>query len=179
MDLDELLDCSQALAMQPPMYGENVIVITNGGGIGVLSSDSAEFHGIPLKTAPADLQAAFYKCMPSYGSPKNPVDITGGTGAKGYEDAIEIALQSDWVGAIAVLYCQSSMTVPIIIAESVCKIVAKFPGNKKPVACCFVGGEECNDAAKKLGESSIPSYDTPKKTMCALSTLRQLAKFNL
>jgi len=40
MDLDEMLDCSQALAMQPPMKGENTLVITNGGGIGVLSSDA-------------------------------------------------------------------------------------------------------------------------------------------
>ena len=56
MDLDELLDCSQALSLQPPMLGDNIIVITNGGGIGVLSSDAAEFHGIPLKAAPKDLQ---------------------------------------------------------------------------------------------------------------------------
>ena len=59
MDLDELLDSAQALSMQPTMKGENVVVITNGGGIGVLSSDSAEAHGIPLHPAPKDLQVCF------------------------------------------------------------------------------------------------------------------------
>ena len=77
-DLDDLLNKSQALAMQPVLKGDNIVIITNGGGIGVLGSDAAERHGVPLKPAPAELQAEFRKFMPDFGSPKNPVDITGG-----------------------------------------------------------------------------------------------------
>ncbi|MEI8191167.1 MAG: CoA-binding protein, partial [candidate division NC10 bacterium] len=87
-DLDDLLNKSQALAMQPPLKGDNVVIITNGGGIGVLGTDAAERHGIPLKTVPADVQAVFRKFMPNFGSPKNPVDITGGSGVAGCEGAI-------------------------------------------------------------------------------------------
>ena len=54
-DLDDMLNKSQALAMQPPLKGDNVVIITNGGGIGVLGSDAAERHGIPLKAAPAEI----------------------------------------------------------------------------------------------------------------------------
>ena len=177
MDLDELLDCSQALAMQPPMKGDNILVITNGGGIGVLSSDAAEAHGVPLSAAPKDLQDLLYKCMPSFGSPKNPVDITGSAGDKGYEDSIEIALKHDWVSGIAILYCETAVTKPNSIAEAVIRGVNKVPGVKKPIVACFVGGQECIDAGKILAEASIPLYDNPAKAMAAMSALRQTAKF--
>ena len=180
MDLDEMLDCSQALAMQPPMRGENTLIITNGGGIGVLSSDAAEAHGIPLSAAPKDLQDELYKCMPSFGSPKNPVDITGGAGAKGYEDCIEIALKHPWVNSIAVLYCETATTKPAEIADAIKRGIEKVPEEKKgkPVVACFVGGIECQEAGKKLAaECSVPLYDNPRKALCALSALRKVAIF--
>jgi len=177
MDLDELLDCSQALAMQPPMPGENIIVITNGGGIGVLATDAAEFHGVPLKAAPKDLQDALYTCMPSFGSPKNPVDITGGSGAKGYEDSLAIALAHDWVSGVAVLYCETAVTKPADITAAIRAGIARVPENKKPVICCYVGGELCRSEATKLAEFKVPMFDNPKKVMCALSALHQVAKF--
>ena len=177
MDLDELLDCSQALSMQPPMKGDNILVITNGGGIGVLSSDAAEAHGVPLSAAPKDLQDALYKCMPSFGSPKNPVDITGSAGDKGYEDSIEIALKHEWVSGIAILYCETAVTKPDAIAAAIIRGVNKVPDAKKPIVACFVGGQECLDAGKTLSDASIPLYDNPAKAMAALSALRQTAKF--
>eukprot|EP00727_Mastigamoeba_balamuthi_P007593 m51a1_g3454 acetyl-CoA synthetase (718) ;mRNA; r:683478-685943 len=177
MDLDEMLDSSRALACQPPMLGDNIVVITNGGGIGVLSTDSAEAHGIPLKTAPKDLQEKFYKCMPSYGSPKNPVDITGGSGAQGYTDALNVALESDWVSGVAILYCEVAVTKAQDVADAVMRSVHAHPNNKKPIVGCFVGGQDSVDACFEMGKHNIPIYDNPKKTMCALAALRQYAKF--
>jgi acetyltransferase len=177
-DLDEFLDRSTALSMQPPMRrGENILVITNGGGVGVLSSDSAEFYGIPLHTAPADLQTELRKSMPDFGSPKNPVDITGGNGAKGYEMAVETALKSDWVHGIAILYCETAVTKPMEIADSLIKTIQAFPVKDKPIAACLVGGELCVAASKKLMEAGIPSFDAPSKTMGALAALREVARF--
>jgi len=175
-NLEELLVMSQTLGMQPPMMGKNVLVITNGGGIGVLSSDAAEVAGVPLNTAPKDLQDQLYKCMPSFGSPKNPVDITGGTGAKGYEDSIAIALRHEWVHGLAVLYCETGVTNPLEIAQSIERAVSGakgFGGEAKPVVCCFVGGQRSVDAAFYLMDKSIPVFTEPKSTMSAIGALRR------
>jgi acetyl coenzyme A synthetase (ADP forming)-like protein len=176
-DLDELLDRSQALATQPPMKGDNILVVTNGGGIGVLSSDAAEVYGVPLKTAPAELQEKFRKCMPDFGSPKNPVDITGGAGSAGYESAIEVALKADWVDGVAVLYCETAVTKPDEIAASIKKAVLGAGVKDKPVVVCFVGGTECQKAGDVLMEANIPVYYNPAKAMSALAALRAVAKF--
>jgi len=177
MNLEELIGDSIALSMQPTMKGENIVVITNGGGIGVLSSDSAEFHGVPLKSAPKDLQDAFYACMPSFGSPKNPVDITGGSGFKGYEDCLEIALKHEWVSGVALLYCETAVTKANEIADAIVRGVNKVPNSGKPVVACFVGGEECTKCNVILEKASIPLYDDPEKAMAALSALHQAAVF--
>jgi len=118
--------------------------------------------------------------MPDFGSPKNPVDITGGAGAKGYEDCIEIALKHSWVDAIAILYCETATTKPSEIADAIRKGIEKAPEEKKnkPLVACFVGGIECQNAGKKLAEEcSVPLYDNPKKALCALSALRKVAIF--
>ncbi|HMN12438.1 MAG TPA: CoA-binding protein, partial [Bellilinea sp.] len=63
-DLNNLFDRTQTLSLQPPMKGDNVVIITNGGGVGVLATDSAEKCGIPLKFAPEDVQTELKKHMP-------------------------------------------------------------------------------------------------------------------
>jgi acetate---CoA ligase (ADP-forming) len=177
-DLDDMLNKSQALAMQPPLKGDNVVIITNGGGIGVLGSDAAERHGIPLKPAPAEAQAEFRKFMPDFGSPKNPVDITGGSGVAGYEGAIEVALKSPWVHGIGVFYCETAVTKATEIADAVIRTIQKSGVTDKPVIACFVGGAGSVEASKVLLDASIPYYDCPNKTFAAFAALRQSARFS-
>ncbi len=55
-DLSNLFDRTLALSLQPPLRKENLLIITNGGGVGVLATDAAERYGIPLKFAPTDVQ---------------------------------------------------------------------------------------------------------------------------
>ena len=55
-DLDDLFDKVLALSIQPPMKGDNLLVLTNGGGVGVLATDAAERYGLPLHFAPDDVQ---------------------------------------------------------------------------------------------------------------------------
>jgi len=177
-DLDDMLNKSQALAMQPPLKGDNVVIITNGGGIGVLGTDAAERHGIPLKTAPADVQAEFRKFMPDFGSPKNPVDITGGSGVAGYEGAIETALKCPWVNGIGVFYCETAVTKATEIADALLKKVKESGVTDKPVIACFVGGAGSVEAGKVLLDASVPYFDCPNKAMAAFAALRQSARFS-
>lgn len=46
--LQELLDSSLALALMPPARGPNMVVVTNGGGSGLLAADEFERRGSPL-----------------------------------------------------------------------------------------------------------------------------------
>ena len=124
-DLDDLFDRTLALSLQPPMRGENLLVLTNGGGVGVLATDSAEKAGIPLHFAPQDVQDELKKHMPEFGSAKNPVDLTGMAGNDWYHDTVNFAYAHPWVDGLVVLYCETAMTDPFEIAKSIHAAVAE------------------------------------------------------
>ena len=175
-NLDALFDETMALALQPPMRGDNLLIITNGGGVGVLATDAAEKYGIPLKNAPDDLKLKMYKHMPEFGNPRNPVDLTGMADRKEYEDSIKDALKDKWVDGLVILFCETSFTDPQNIAEGIHKAI-KESGENKPVAVSFIGGERSVKAGQWLIEQGIPYYNSPHSAVRAISALRTYGEF--
>ena len=172
-DLNNLFDRTQALSLQPPMRGDNLLIITNGGGVGVLATDSAERYGLPLRFAPPDVQAELKKHMPEFGSAKNPVDLTGMAGEELYEESIRFSIAHPWVDGLAVLYCETAMTDPLGIAKAIKAAVEASGVTDKPVAVSFIGGEKSDAAMKWLLEHGIPAYDAPDVAINALAALRE------
>ena len=172
-DLNDLFDRSLALSLQPPMRGDNLIVLTNGGGVGVLATDSAEHFGLPLKFAPADLQAELRKSMPEFGSAKNPVDLTGMAGRDWYYQSVKACLTHPWVNGLVILYCETSLTVPTDIADAIRKAIIDSGTKDKPVTVAFIGGKPSAKAMKELMENGIPAYEVPDKAVSAMVALNE------
>lgn len=175
-DLNDLFDCTLVLSLQPPMKGDNMLILTNGGGVGVLATDSAEKFGIPLKFAPAELQAEMKKHMPEFGSAKNPVDLTGMAGNDWYYDSVRYALTDKWVDGLVVLYCETAITVPMDIAQSIKKAVDDAGMKEKPITISYVGGARSDEAIAWLVENGIPAFNAPDLAVSAMATLREYAK---
>ena len=175
-NLNALFDETMALALQPPMMGDNLLIITNGGGVGVLATDAAEKYKIPLKDAPDDLKLLMRKHMPEFGSPKNPVDLTGMADRVNYEGSIKDALKHPWVDGLVVLYCETSFTDPMNIVKGIYNSI-KESGVKKPVTVSLVGGERSIKAGQWLIENRVPYYSSPHAAVRAIAALRQHGKF--
>ena len=180
-DLNNLFDRTLALSLQPPLKGENLLVITNGGGVGVLATDAAEKYGVPLHFAPQDVQAELKKHMPEFGSAKNPVDLTGMAGNDWYYQSIKFAYAHPWTQGLVALYCETAMTNPLEIAEAIKKaveaaITADASLKDRPVAVSFVGGTRCEKAMQWLVENGIPAYPAPDQAMNAMAALSEYAR---
>ena len=175
-DLNSLFDRSLALSLQPPMRGDNLLVLTNGGGVGVLATDSAEKLGLPLGSAPADLQAGLRRYMPEYGSARNPVDLTGMADKERYYGAVKTCLTHPWVDGLVIIFCETSLTVPVEVARSIRQAIADSKASDKPVAIAVVGGERSTEAMHWLISQDIPAYEVPDKAVSAVAALREYAK---
>ncbi len=175
-DLDNLFDRTLALSLQPRMQGDNLLIITNGGGVGVLATDAAERYGLPLKFAPVDVQNELKKHMPEFGSAKNPVDLTGMAGNDWYHDSVKFAFAHDWVDGLAVLYCETAMTNPMEIAQGIKAAIDESGVKGKPVTVSFVGGERSAEAMTWLVENGIPAYGAPDLAVNAIAALREYAR---
>ncbi len=175
-DLDDLFDKVLSLSLQPPMKGDNLLVLTNGGGVGVLATDAAERYGLPLQFAPEDVQAELRKHMPDYGSAKNPVDMTGMAGNEWYYETTNFALKHHWTDGLVVLYCETAITDPQQIAEAIKRAIDDANIKDKPVAVSFVGGEKSDKAIRWLVDNGIPSYGAPDRAINAVATQREYAR---
>ncbi len=175
-DLSDLFDCTLALSLEPPLRGDNLLILTNGGGVGVLATDSAEKEGVPLKFAPQSVQDELKKHMPSFGSAKNPVDLTGMAGNDWYHDTTKFSFAHDWVDGLVVLYCETAITNPMEIAQSIYNAVMETGITDKPITVSFVGGERSDAAMQWLVEHGIPAYNAPDLAMRAMGILREYAR---
>lgn len=174
-DLDNLFDRTLGLSSQPPMKGDNLLVLTNGGGVGVLATDAAERFGVPLKFAPEDVQAEMKKHMPEFGSAKNPVDMTGMAGNDWYYETVKFAISNKWTDGLVILYCETSITNPPEIAESIKRAIDDSKVKNKPVTVSFVGGEKSDDAIAWLNEHGIPAFFAPDVAVNVIAALREYA----
>jgi len=172
-DLNDFFDSTLALSLQPTMKGDNLLILTNGGGVGVLATDAAEKYGLPLKFAPAEVQEEMKKHMPDFGSAKNPVDMTGMAGNEWYYEATKSAFAYPWVDGLVVLYCQTAITNPAEIAEAIHRGIKDAGVTDKPVTISFVGGEECDKAMAWLVEQGLPAYNAPDLAVKSIVNLRK------
>ncbi len=172
----ELFNWAVALAKAPLPEGENVLIITNGGGAGVMATDAASECGLRLMDVPADLAERLRKYMPPFGSTLNPVDLTGMATREWYEGALRTALEDPRVHAVVVLYCHTAITSPEDVADG---LISAYRASRarKPVVAAFIGGIECERAYQKLTEAGIPAYASPEEAVSALGAIYRYARY--
>ncbi|WP_323089750.1 acetate--CoA ligase family protein [Allobaculum sp. JKK-2023] len=175
----EFLDDALALGLMPPLRGDNIVMITNGGGSGLLSCDHFERRGLPLKELKEISPLLFGKIrnyMPMFGSPLNPVDISGTATPIQYRGAVSQALRDPNVDCVYVSICPTAVTDVNEVADQVIEVWNKNKGSNKPVVMECQGGKECHDIILKLRDAGIPAYPTAEQAVNAIVALREYGK---
>jgi acetyltransferase len=110
-DLDEAVTIAAVLTTNPMPRGDRVAVLTVSGGAGIWGADTVALQGLQVPELSAPIQAEIGKLMPSYGSARNPIDVTAqGAHAGGLQKSIDLLDASDEVDAILVVLSLSSDT---------------------------------------------------------------------
>jgi acyl-CoA synthetase (NDP forming) len=110
-DLDEAVTIAAVLTTSPLPKGERVAVITVSGGAGIWAADAVSAQGLQVPELSDGVQATIRSMIPSYGSPRNPIDITAqAVHSGGLQKTIELLDRSDEVDAILVVISMSSET---------------------------------------------------------------------
>lgn len=173
--LEDGFDKALALSLQPPLKGDNIVVVTNGGGAGVLASDYAELYGIPLKDIPEDLREEVRKLIPPFGSPNNPIDLTGNAYRDDYIRVLETVFRHEWVDGVVAIYVHAAITDPVDIADGIAEVWKRH--SDKPLTVCMIGGREVAVANSWLRDNGIPVYPTPRRAVKAMAALRQYGHY--
>ncbi|MBR0793276.1 acetate--CoA ligase family protein [Bradyrhizobium manausense] len=108
-DLDEALTIAAVLVSNPLPKGDRVAVVTTSGGAGIWGADAVALQGLQVPELSRSIQTEIGKLMPSYGTARNPIDVTAqGVTSGGLQKSVDLLTISDDVDAILVVLSLSS-----------------------------------------------------------------------
>ncbi len=166
--VEQLLDLMRAFSSQPIPSGKNIAILTNAGGLGILTADACQYNDLSLSSFCDDTLEKLRQELPAAASIYNPVDVLGDASAHLYGSALEIIMDDPGVDGVILLTSPQAMTD----VKSIAKVVAeKCSGCDKPILCSFVGGTRILEGENILNENGIPNYPFPERAVVCMSSL--------
>jgi acetyltransferase len=156
--LQEAFNWCKFLADSPIPKGRSTVIITNGGGVGVMATDACEKYKVDLFDDAVATKEIFGSVTPDFGSTKNPIDITGQALAHHYDGGLGAALRDDRINAVIALYCQTADFDRTTYVNMIMKNVKEYREGGKPIVFSLVGGEEVENCIRELRRSGAPVF---------------------
>ncbi|MCA8933649.1 MAG: bifunctional acetate--CoA ligase family protein/GNAT family N-acetyltransferase, partial [Rhodospirillaceae bacterium] len=165
-DLDELFDAVETLAMGLKLQGDRLAIVTNGGGIGVLATESLVDSGGNVAEIAPETTEKLNTVLPPTWSHGNPIDIIGDATGKRYSDALDIVLEDPNQDAVLVLNCPAAVADSLEAAHALIENLKRK--GRVPVLTSWVGAGAAVEARRMFATNHIPTYETPGKAARAV-----------
>lgn len=178
-ELDELFSAAEILARHPSLTGERLVVLTNGGGAGVLATDRLGDLGGTLARLSEGTRSALDAVLPATWSHGNPVDIIGDADSARYAAALKIVLASDDTDAILVMNCPTALASSTDVAERVTAVIERHKTagrGTKAVIANWLGDEAGREARSLFARKGIGSFATPAEAVDGFMHLVRYAR---
>jgi acetyltransferase len=176
-NMTEAFEWSKFLANNPLPAGENTVIITNGGGAGVMATDACEKYDIILYDDSNHLKTIFSPATPEFGSTKNPIDITGQAKAEDYVKAFNAALHDPEIHSVIGVFCESSLFTHKDLDMAVEQNYRQFKAAGKPIVFCLLGGETVDEYARESRRKNIPVYNDVYEGVAALGAMYSYKRY--
>jgi len=162
--IEELFDCAELMAKQPHPRGSRLAILTNGGGPGVMATDTLARYGQEPAPLDPETMQALDSFLPPFWSRGNPIDILGDASAERFRRALEVCFNSKNLDGVLVILAPQALTDPLSVAET---LAAAMQDRRYPVFACWMGGKRILTAVNVLNAAGIPTYDTPERAVRA------------
>lgn len=170
--VEELFDLARGLASQPLPRGRRLVVVTNGGGLGIVAADAARAAGLTMEPLGESVRRRLAEGLPATASLGNPVDLVGDADARRYSHALH-TLDGDHADAVLVLLTPQAATDSASVARTIAATTRGWP---IPVVAAFVGGVRVAPGVRTLEEAGVPCYAFPEPAVKTLAGMARLAE---
>jgi acetyltransferase len=172
--MQDLIAGAKAISMLPKPRGNRVCILTEAGGLGVVSMDEVEEGGVlelaPMRRETCEQLTALLPPMAMVCKPNGYVDMTAAAMAKEFAEAMRLALSDPTVDMVALNSIPPTFLPPMDVAQAIVPVVREFD---KPVAACFTVNPAMAETRRYLEENRIPTFDAPEEAVRALAMLTQ------
>ncbi|TRO46058.1 CoA-binding protein [Candidatus Bathyarchaeota archaeon] len=173
-DMEEFFDMGKALAMQPPALGNNIGILTDAGGPGIMAVDECESGGLSVNRFSEETLQKFQKLkdegvLPKFAATSNPVDLTGSVTDDMFEVAADLIFQDPAVKGIILLGLHHLPALREKYIDSVAQVSSIYT---KPIVMCDIGETEMALYTRfRFDKLGIPSFPSPEDAARAMKAL--------
>ncbi len=166
--LQQLFLAAETLTRFRSNRSDQLTILTNGGGAGVMAADAAEHAEMELTVLDSETLKALDAVLPGNWSHGNPVDIIGDAPVERYVQALEALQNAPQHSAILFIHAPTAIVPSVDIAQALVPLVQR---HSQQLLSCWLGKAAVADARQTFQDAGIASYDTPEEAVSAFSML--------
>lgn len=102
--LEELMSTADIIGRTGVLPRDGLLVVSNSGGICEIAADTSDALGVDLPELPSEVRTTVRDAMPGFGTPHNPLDLTGAVMPAEVETVLTAATATHRYGAVLVPY---------------------------------------------------------------------------
>jgi acetyltransferase len=170
--LEELFDYALAFAWQPLPPGNRVAIVTNAGGLGIMTTDAAVRYGLAIASFQDATTEKLKAGLPPSANIHNPVDVLGDAGEDRYGLALESVLADEGVDGAIVISTPQLMTDLTAIATTVARVAGR---HEKPTLICQMALRGIEEPLAVLSQARVPHYHFPEEAARSLAAMARYA----
>lgn len=166
-DVEELFDSIQVFS-QPRSSGRNVAIISNAGGLAVLTADWCHKLGLSVPKLPSQTIKELQSFLPSIASPFNPIDMTGDADYERYKRVLKIVSETKAVDIIISIFVAQGL----VTSDGPAKAIVELNNlSNKPLLAYMMGGNSVINGIRILHYGGVPVYSSAKRVSRAATKL--------
>jgi acyl-CoA synthetase (NDP forming) len=167
--LVELISALQVLQNGPIPQGNRVLIVSNGGGMGVLLTDLLENGNCDVVETPHRIQQDLKNSLPGYYSFRNPIDLTGSGTNEQCVLAIDRILKTGLYDCLLLVVLAGTEGINADIAKSLRDILPR----DIPVVLGAYGQKLYSSVKEAFAQEEIPVFPTGEESAWAVNLLVQ------
>jgi acetyltransferase len=147
---------------------DQLTILTNGGGAGVMAADAASHAGVTLAELSEATLQRLNAVLPAHWSHANPVDIIGDAPVERYVQALQALNDAPEAGAVLFIHAPSAIVPSAEIARALVPLALQQPPR---LMACWLGETAVAEARETFQQAGIASYATPEEAVAAFAML--------
>ena len=175
-DAEDIVNLGLVFGAPRRPRGNRVAILTTSGGAGIVTADRCFDAGLAVPPLPEETRRELERFLPSFGSSRNPVDMTAQVindpqGYAGVLRAVETCAEVDMTIAVHSMVTGAA-------GESMARDLAdSFDRSEKPTACCWLIDQRNGGAFLSfLRQRGVPVFSSPRECARALGALARVPR---
>ena len=180
LGIAEAWEMTEALCRCPPLRGDRVAIVSDGGGHATVLADSLGLAGFKVPRFQPGIQQALAEFLPSRAAIANPIDFAGvvESDPKVLPQAVNVCLRTSDVDAVIVAghfggyHRVGTPELEKQEIEAACSIARLAKNNNRPILFQSIHADSPTKSLEILRQAGIPVSRSPEYAAIALAALR-------